>query len=533
MRYRVAAVPMMVGAMLSVAVGGFAYDQHRAASEFRAKYVAEIEALAKWCEENGLADEAQKTRHVLGPTDPHKVFIPVLPDQVGGSLPLPDGNQSGGRDDSADSPHPNPLPVGEGTEVGPLPVGEGTEAGPRPKGEGTKEKIDEWVSRLAKLRRDHAAALYDLARAAVRNGQAGLAFDLAIAAIRTDPDYEPARRLFGYQKFRDQWRTAYEVKKLRSGFVWSDKFGWLPKAYLRRYEDGQRFDNGRWISAEEDARRHRDIRQGWDVETEHYTIRTNHSIEAAVALGVKLERLYRLWQQMLVRYFASEADVVAMFEGRFGASAPRRKHQIVYFRDRDDYRQAMKDSMPDIETCGVYRMGRAYFFADPKSDDRTLYHEATHQLFHESRPIVADVGRDANFWIIEGIALFLESLHQEDGFLVLGGFDDERVYAARYRLLEDDFYVPLAEFTGYGRERFQTDPRIATLYSQAAGLANFLVFYDGGRYRDALVAYLVAVYTGRDRPDTLAKLTGVRYRTLDRQYREFIENGSKKAEGVE
>ena len=74
-------------------------------------------------------------------------------------------------------------------------------------------------------------------------------------------------------------------------------------------------------------------------------------------------------------------------------------------------------------------------------------------------------------------------------------------------------------------ERLQTDPRIATLYSQAAGLTHFLVHYDRGRYRDALVAYLVAVYTGRDAPDTLAKLTGTSYSDLDKQYHEFLESG--------
>ena len=210
---------------------------------------------------------------------------------------------------------------------------------------------------------------------------------------------------------------------------------------------------------------------------------------------------------------------------------PRAKHQVVYFRDRGDYRRAMHGSMPDVETCGVYRQGRAYFFANGENDDRTLYHEATHQLFHESRPVAADVGRRVNFWIVEGIALYMESLRQEDGFYILGGMDDERMHAARYRLLEDDFYVPLAEFASYGRERLQNDPRIATLYSQAAGLANFLVYYDGGRYRDALVAYLVAVYTGLDRPDTLARLTGVSYSTLDKQYREFIEGGGRKKKG--
>jgi len=98
------------------------------------------------------------------------------------------------------------------------------------------------------------------------------------------------------------------------------------------------------------------------------------------------------------------------------------------------------------------------------------------------------------------------------------------MHAARVRLLRDGFYVPLEELTAYGMEKVHQDPRIATLYSQAAGLANFLVYYDGGRYRDALVAYLSAVYDGRDTPDSLAELTGTTYAELDRQYRAFIKS---------
>jgi hypothetical protein len=148
-------------------------------------------------------------------------------------------------------------------------------------------------------------------------------------------------------------------------------------------------------------------------------------------------------------------------------------------------------------------------------------------LFHEWPFVVHGVGRRANFWIVEGIAMYMESLKQENGYYVLGGMDDERMNAARYRLLKDNFYIPLADFTGYGMDRFQKDPKIAMLYSQAAGLAHFLVHYDHGRYRDALVAYLTIVYTGQDTPDTLAQLTGVTYAELDKQYREFMEQAGK------
>ena len=50
----------------------------------------------------------------------------------------------------------------------------------------------------------------------------------------------------------------------------------------------------------------------------------------------------------------------------------------------------------------------------------------------------------ANYWVIEGVALYMESLRQKDGYFVLGGLDDLRVNAARSHLVQNDFYVPFA-----------------------------------------------------------------------------------------
>ena len=471
-----------------------AADVFASAAKLRSKYLADIEELAQWCEKEGLPDEAGKTRHALPPHDPTKLYLPVLPKEIGPAKP------------SADAP----------------------------------AQEAEWQTRFSRLRHNYAAAVYEIARHAVATGRAGLAFELVLSAVEADPDYEPVRRLLGYQKFRGRWRTFYEVRKLRGGYVWSDQFGWIPKAFLRRYENGQRFCGGRWISAAEDARIHHDIRAGWTLETEHYRIRTDHSLEAAVALGVKLERLYRLWAEIFIRYYASEADVVAWFNGRNRPQVANLfRHNVVYLRDRADYDRSLKAILPGFGTEGIYFHGTAYFFVTPDGDDRTLYHEATHQLFHESRPVARDVGGRANFWVVEGIAMYMESLRQEDGYHVLGGFQDQRLYAARFRLLHDHFYVPLAEFTAYGRERLQSDPRIKTLYSQAAGLTHFLIYYQNGRYRDALVQYLSIIYSGHDDPSTLARLTAANYKDLDQQYREFLaqggtETGSEqpKAEGV-
>jgi hypothetical protein len=468
-----------------------AEDLDREAKALRAKYVEELDKLAAWCDQEGLAAEAKRTRAAPGPHDPYKLYVPVLPRQAG----------------------PPKLPAGA------VPV------------------LVQWNERFTKLRQQQAAALYALAERAMHGRQGSLAYALVLEAIGADPDHEAARRLLGYQKYQGLWRTAFEIKKLRDGQVWDEKFGWLSESQVARYRQGERYVGGRWITAEEDARQHRNIRSGWEVETEHYTIRTDHSMEAGVALGVKLENLYRIWQQIYIGFYANEAYIAALFSGRPAgpaAHAPDAHHfRVDYFRDRDDYNRSLRATMPKLDmSLGVYvaKKKTAYFFAGKESDDRTLYHEATHQLFFQSRRAKPEIGSKANFWIIEGVALYMESLHEEDGYFVLGGLEDTRVNAARYHLAQNDFYVPFAALVGYGRDRLQGDPKIKSLYSQAAGMTSFLIHYDGGRYRDALVAYLVDVYTSKDAPHTLSKLTGCSYAELDEQYRRFMR--VDKSEGI-
>ena len=445
-------------------------------------YVKSLSALAQWCDEHGLKDQAVQTRAWFAPRDPNKLYLPVL----------------------SKTPVPATLPAGTAPEVA------------------------EWDNRFHQLKRDQANALYELARKAIHAQRASLAYELALLALAENPDHEALRRVMGYQKYKGQWCTFYEGRKLREGKVWHAKFGWLPQSHVARYEQGLRYSGGKWISAEDDARLHNRSESGWDVETEHYTIRTNHSVAAGAQLGVKLEELYHLWQQVFIRYYATQAQVSAQFEGRARTpSTDSARHHVVYFRDREDYNHALLPAFPNIAiTTGIYlqRLSRACFFAGKDQDDRTIYHEATHQLFQESRPVAPNVAATANFWVVEGAAMFMESLRKTGGFYELGGFDDARMRAAQYRLLHDNFYVPLGEFCGYNSDRLQSDPRIARLYSQAAGLTNFLIFYHDGRYREALVHYLARIYSGSDDLATLAQLTGANYSQLDREYRAFMQS---------
>lgn len=479
---------LLLGTSFAPAAEGYLGTALKLTDDFR----TELDELANWCDGRGLTEQAEITRGWVRPRDPTRLFVSVLPDEIGPPDP-PDGA-------SAD--------------------------------------VVTWYKKFYQLRREQAGTYYALARKAVGAGQASLAFDLIISSLHEDPDHKSIRRMLGFQQYRGKWLTNYEKDRARKGFVWHDRFGWIKRNYVEQYEEGKRLYNGRWISAEEDARLHADIRNGWVISTEHYNILTNHSIEEAVALGEKLEGLYRVWKQLFIRYYASEAQVASLFEGR-AARLQLPRHNVVYFRNRQEYVDTLKPNSPSIDiSLGIYIHGitavskksAMYFFAGEDSDLPTLFHEATHQLFHESRKVSQMVGHGANFWVIEGVAMYFETLKQENGSHVLGGFDTERIEVARIRLFNPEyrFYEPLAKFCQLNITDIQSDQeRIAMRYTQAAGLFFFLMHYDNGLYRDAVVAYLNAVYSAQDNPQTLSQLTGKTYEELDREYLEFMQEGGR------
>jgi hypothetical protein len=139
------------------------------------------------------------------------------------------------------------------------------------------------------------------------------------------------------------------------------------------------------------------------------------------------------------------------------------------------------------------------------------------------------VGDTANFWIVEGVATYFETLSEHRDpqaglYYTIGQSSAGRLPAARHRLLVDKYYVSVEELTRLGKDDLQRHSELAKLYSQSAGLAAFLMDGDEGRYREPLVTYLMAVYAGRDDANSLADATGVSAAELDAAYRRFMES---------
>lgn len=459
-------------------------EHHRLQERFHTA----LERLAQDCETNGLPQAASNVRRYAAPIATQLLRVELLPSEVHPEIPLD-------------------LPKAE----------------------------REVQFELLKLRREHAKDLYLLSRRALYGGSPTYAYRLIRETAQYDSDHKSARRLLGFVRHGDEWVTPFAAKMSREKQVWHDQYGWLPKAHVDRYEQGQRYFNRRWITAAQEAEYRRDFQHAWEVRTEHYLVKTNHSLERGVEIARKLEDYYDFFTETFAAFFNTPEQLQKLFQGSSRSGRPtvkRDPYEVHYYRTRDEYNQRLAKKIPQIEiTNGLYYTTDrvAYFFDAPQENmDATLFHEATHQLFYETTPRDRSIADKNSFWIIEGIACYMESFQSDGGQLSVGDPDYDRFVAARYRFLVDGYYVPLERFSAMGMQAFQTDSvNLSKNYSQASGLAHFLMHYDDGEYRDALIEHLAQLYDDNPRrrrgAQLLDELTGVSFEELDRQYAEYLK----------
>jgi hypothetical protein len=354
--------------------------------------------------------------------------------------------------------------------------------------------VHQWYGKFREYRAQQAEVLFNLARQQLAADQAARAFRLLHEVLHENPDHEVVRDALGYRRINGRWRRPESVIRPRAVSTADRRFG---------------FPAG----------------NHWVVESGSFRVTTDHSPAAGQQLIERLEELHDVWQQLFFDYYSTAATLARRLENGSPASRGTRQHEVVLFRDRQQYVDRLRRIEPRIEiTVGYYLEPQktAFFYVADQPQNDIYLHEVTHQLFSETGRVAPGTGLQGNFWIIEGIAMYMESLCQRDRYYTLGGVDADRLQYARYRALREGVQMPLAELVALGREELQQHADIRRLYSQSAGLTAMLMDGQRGRYRTALVDYLAAVYQGRDRVDTLASLTGVSLDQLDAQYMDFL-----------
>lgn len=386
-----------------------------------------------------------------------------------------------------------------------------------------------WQVELRHLRQETAQQLYLLSRRALPGGSPALAWQLIREVLWYDSDHERCRTLLGFERSGDEWMSPFAASRRRNGYVDHPLFGWILQTHAERYERGERYYRGQWMTAQREAEIRRDFEAGWLVESDRYLIKTNISQEAGVEVARRLEAFNSFFRQACPAFFNSPEQLQQLMADPRKNARRRTPHNVYVYRDREEYVARLKRTNPQIEiTNGIYIPDDrvAHFFDRQDSDlESTLYHEATHQILYELHPRSRPIAESEHFWVVEGLACYMESFRVSSDGSSIGNPAHIRVQNARSRLVDSNFFIPLAELSALGKTAFQRHPSIEPAYSQSAGLVHFFMHYNGGLYRDALIRHVAALYapsTGAGRVAGLDRLTGVSYTELDRQYRDYI-----------
>ncbi|HVT26590.1 MAG TPA: hypothetical protein VHE81_01095, partial [Lacipirellulaceae bacterium] len=217
----------------------------------------------------------------------------------------------------------------------------------------------------SEARREYADTLFALAKEAAEAGQPSLAFQWTTETLREFPNHAEARRVLGYVQRDGKWLTPYGARMYDAGKVWDSTRGWVALRKTAESAPSSTLQKGT-VAAEVDAARHAEIRHVWAIRTDHFLIRTNHSLAAGAQLAARLEQLYQIWRQLFAGFYYSDEEVRGLFDGNRMARVPARQFKVFYHRDREDYVNALRHRQPMIgDTLGIYfdTIAEAHFFA--------------------------------------------------------------------------------------------------------------------------------------------------------------------------
>jgi hypothetical protein len=242
--------------------------------------------------------------------------------------------------------------------------------------------------------------------------------------------------------------------------------------------------------------------------TSNFEIASQASTKQTEEIGEVCERTYAIWKQLFFDYWSDGKSPVGL-----EASSSTAKFSVAVFRDKAAYAKALR-AEPNISiSTGYYDPNRkiALFYWDGSKTLPTVVHELVHQFFFEAskQPVSLNTDNDAGYWVVEGIALYIESLSVQSvgGALIVdvGGWDAARFQAGRYRRLHDQFWIPWDEFRSSSGQAFRRNRDIAAWYSQAAGLTH-LWMDSSHENRRAMSSYIASVYAGKENPSLLGNM---------------------------
>jgi hypothetical protein len=346
------------------------------------------------------------------------------------------------------------------------------------------------------------------------------AIRLLVRVVREDPNHKLGRRALGYVRDDDQWVWPNAARQRAQRKEYSSENGWTRngKSITLAAPQGPSVVPNILSPQSTNA-----------IElfvSDHWNIESTAGIVKAGDFAERLELTRFIWRQVFGGFVMTPAEVNSRINGQ-ARPRPASSSKAILLANREEYINNLQSLEPNVgKSLGMYwtPTQTTWFFDSPDSDEQTVEHEATHQLFAECWPTNPVAGNQHGIWAMEAAACYMESIVKTEFGFIVGGRNSGRVPAAKERLLTDSFFLPLRKLAKLGRKALQNEPELPKIYSQLSGLADFFINGEGGRYRDAFVEYLVRLYRGTAEHETLWKLCKKSPEELDNAYKRYLSS---------
>ncbi len=352
---------------------------------------------------------------------------------------------------------------------------------------------------------------WELLRKSVEAGNVPLAADFLWEILYFDPDYEPIRKALGQQKVAPEkiqglptrkitgkilkdlpeieplhpdryWFGAFDAARIRQGYWWDPRLGWIDARHPQRYEKGFYYDlqRKRWTTLDEANAYHAKPGRDWQVRTAHLLVRGTASLQTLVRVANQLEALYAAIFANFSNFFSNSRSVDVM---RYALGlAEHEPFEVWVYATRDEY---LHRADAVCWSAGIFNpsTGKAYFYG---SSGDTMYHEFTHQVLH-----VLTGDNRAPSWLTEGAAVYTQTVR----FGLQGASFPG---AARDRSWQIDDLFKLRDGNDWYRavETAQRK-RQPSPYPAAGSVVTFAMQYADGDLRHDFIDFLRDSYHGR------------------------------------
>ena len=353
-----------------------------------------------------------------------------------------------------------------------------------------------WLEKINAAKVAHAERIFELAKEALSQDAAGVAYQLLNEVVYHDRDHAEGRRILDHKLKDGVWHVASNSFRFR-------------KANKRH--DYLALGKGQYNT----------------VETAHFKIESTASEQRTRKLAIELELWHSVWRQVFFRYWGSKTTLKASFDGKQPLRIPKRKFDIFFFQNQQQYAEKLEPLVRGIGvSSGYYDNGRrtSFFYDGDEKVQATWRHELTHQLFRESKRRSPANVFDKNYvWLDEGVATYAESMVKLDNYVTLGGFDAERTQFARQHALVEGSSLPTDQLNSMGQDAWKAQARVdAKLYAQSAAIVDMLMNDKRGQHQQDLVELLKIIYPKQAKSTSFKRVMNLSFDQVDQQFLQFL-----------